>query len=43
MFDQPIYLLGIAATLNLWFWLIVGLLGGPDRFRHGEIMKEATR
>ena len=43
MFEHGIYLWGIVATVNLWFWLIVGSLGGSDRFRHGEIAKEATQ
>ena len=42
MFEHWIYLWGIVATLNLWICLIVGLLGGPDRFRHGELEEKAT-
>ena len=38
-----IYLWGTVAALNLWLCLIVGFLGGSDRFRHGEITKEATQ
>jgi len=43
MFEHWIYFWGIVAAVNLWFWLVVGLLGGSDRFRHGEIAKEATQ
>ena len=38
-----IYLWGILAVANYVFWIAKSLFDGPDRFRHGEIAKKATR
>ena len=38
-----VYLWGIAVWVNYAYWLGKGFFDGSDRFRHGEITKEATR